>query len=330
MAEQFILGEDLGMGANKLWGPAGGVATESYVAVDTRRAVSNELLGFRNVKPPLRVRTGGTAFYVGLGAHDWGRPVENLDYDRLNGVPETRALVYASLTRYIEQHGVPENPVHMIVGLPLETLTGDEAQANADAARRWLRGNHSWEANDEAYQMTIADARITSQPSGALFDYFLNDLGQFIPERKADFQRETGIISVGFNTVEMMVLRDKAPVQGMTGGQTSGVRRLLELMNRDGHYSLGELDTQLRSGTLDVKAALPVWAREVTGVIEKTWSTRWRRFARIIIVGGGAMLLKETLMAHFNGRVYVPDVPVMATARGLYKMGQMQATRSRR
>ncbi|MBV5325060.1 MAG: hypothetical protein J0626_07230, partial [Rhodospirillaceae bacterium] len=32
-------------------------------------------------------------FYVGVGAHDYGRPVENLDVDRFNGTPEMKALL---------------------------------------------------------------------------------------------------------------------------------------------------------------------------------------------------------------------------------------------
>ena len=67
------------------------------------------------------------AFYVGADAHDWGRGIENLDYDRLTGVPETRAIFYASLAQYIERNSLPDRPVQLIVGLPLEPLSGPGA-----------------------------------------------------------------------------------------------------------------------------------------------------------------------------------------------------------
>jgi hypothetical protein len=43
------------------------------------------------------------------------------------------------------------------------------------------------------------------------------------------------------------------------------VRRLLELVNTEGLYTLGELDGLLRNGQLETRSALPVWGREVSG-----------------------------------------------------------------
>ena len=132
-----------------------------------------------------------------------------------------------------------------------------------------------------------------------------------------------------FNTLEILVVRNKAVVPGMTGGSTTGVRRLLEIVNRD-EYTLGELDSLLRAGQLDVRQGLPVWGREVTGRIERVWGSRWTRFAQIIAVGGGAVLLQDILAQYFHGKLYLPDDPVMAVARGLYKLAQFQANRKRK
>ncbi|MBN2147999.1 MAG: ParM/StbA family protein [Anaerolineales bacterium] len=325
----LLLGQDLGMGSNKLFGAQGGFVLPSTVAAETTQPVGR-LLGLRSQKPPMHIRVDGLAFYVGSGAHDWGRPIENLDYDRLTGVPETRAIVYANFTRYFRQHGLPDIPLHLIVGLPLEPLSGSDASANANAVRQWLRGEHQWEADGHAMKVTIAEVKITSQPSGALFDYLLDDQGQSIAERKAHFAKEIGIISVGFNTLELMTVRDKAPVQSMTAGQTLGVRRLLEIVNREGLYTLGELDSLLRAGKLDLQSELQVWGREVTGQIEKVWGQRWRRFSQIIVVGGGALLLRNVLVGHFGGKLYIPDDPILSIARGLYRLAVQQAQRRER
>jgi len=96
----------------------------------------------------------------------------------------------------------------MIAGLPLEPLSGSDAQTNADAVRQWLRGQHAWETNGKPSQVTISDVRVTSQPTGALFEYLLDDNGQFIPERKAHFNEEIGILSIGFNTIEMLAIKE--------------------------------------------------------------------------------------------------------------------------
>jgi hypothetical protein len=223
-------------------------------------------------------------------------------------------------------------PLTLWVGMPLEPLTGDQdkVQKTIDAVRGWLRGVHEFEFSDKNISnvpvfINVGQVKITSQPTGALFDYLLDDTGKFIPERRGHLKEEIGIISVGFNTVELLVVQDNKPVQRFTAGTTAGVRRLLDLSNGDGFYSLGELDGRLRAGTLDTKATLPIWGREVSGAIEHTWGRSWRRFARVIVVGGGAIILNGQLA--FAGKAAVPDDPVISIARGLYKMAAMQEAR---
>jgi hypothetical protein len=122
------------------------------------------------------------------------------------------------------------------------------------------------------------------------------------------------------NTVELLAVRGGQVAPGDTYAERRGVRRLLELCNPDGLYSLGELDAQLRAGRLDTGRTLPIWDAEVGGLIERRWGAKHRRFAAIILVGGGVKLLRERLLARFGGRAWVPDEPVLATARGLYKL----------
>jgi len=327
--ENIILGEDLGMGANKLYGAQGGLQLPSQVALNGAQKVAH-LVGLKKQKMPLQIRTQHGSFYVGPDAHDCGRPVENLDYDRLTGAPEMHALFYGSLTRFIQRYGRFTSSVSMMVGMPLEPLTGPDAKANVKAVRKWMEGIHEWQADEQTYQVEISQATVTTQPVGALFDYLLDDDGKFIKERKGAFNQEVGIISVGFNTVELLVVRDKQPVQRFTAGTTAGVRRLLEIVNSARLYSLGELDSQLRRGSLDVKDALPIWEREVTGVIDKHWSDAWKRFASVLLVGGGAALLKKTLPYRFNGKAFVPADPVLSIARGLYKLGKQVENRKRK
>ncbi|MBT7601655.1 MAG: ParM/StbA family protein [Anaerolineae bacterium] len=326
---QIILGEDLGMGANKIFGMSGGVEVPSQVSINGAQQVT-KMLGLRSKKPPLHVENEQGSFYIGGSAHDWGHPIENLDYDRLIGAPEMRALFYGSLTHYMKSYGSLDGDITVTVGMPLEPLTGEDAQQNVYAVRRWMKGSHCWKADGQQYEIYIQDVKITSQPVGALFDYLLDEQGVFIPERKAVFGKEVGIISVGFNTVELLVVRNKQTVQRFTVGTTAGVRRLLEITNPRGMYSMGELDTLLRSQQLDIRDALVIWEREVTGVIESTWGQSWKRFAAILMVGGGTILLANSLSYHFRGKVYIPENPVLSIARGLYKLGLFQERRKRR
>ncbi len=317
------LGLDAGNGAFKLFGAPGGLEFVSQAAARSGQKVL-ATLGLRKSKVPLAIQNEGGQFYVGAGAHDFGRPVENLDVDRFNGTPEMKALLHGSLTRYQQRYGKFEAPLSVVVGLPNEVLTGELAEQNVESVKRWLHGNHTWTADGQPYNLEIAEVRAASQVTGGLFDYLLDAEGRFIPERKGAFNAEVGVITIGFGTVELMVVRNRVPVQRFTSGTTSGVRRLLELVNTQRLYSLGELDAQLRDKQLDLREALPIWEREVTGGIAELWGAAWKRFAVVLIMGGGALLLKDTLPYRFNGKAYIPDEPVQAVARGLYRLSQFQ------
>lgn len=317
------LGIDAGNGAFKIHGAQGGLETLSQVASNGGQRVASTL-GLRKQKPPLHIENGRGSFYIGAGAHDYGRPVENLDVERFNGTPEMVALFHGALTQYMQKYGEIHEPLSIIVGLPQEMLTGDVGDETRDNLRRWMRGQHHWTADGKEMTLEIADVKIASQVSGGLFDYLLDEQGKFIPEHKKAFTSEVGIISVGFGTVELLVVRDRVPVQRFTTGSASGVRRLLEILNGQRLYSLGEMDIMLRAGQLDTSTALPIWEREVTGVIERQWGNAWRRFSAVLMMGGGAILLKNSLPQRFGGKGFVPDQPVQAIARGLFKMSQLK------
>ncbi len=323
-----VIGIDPGAGALKIYGPAGGTQVPAILAVDEGHTLAR-MVGLAQRKPPLRIRTDNGSFFVGAGAHDWGRPLsEDLDHDRFTGSPELRAVLAAGFTGYAQTYDSLADPLAVYLGLPLEALS-EEAGAAADGVRRWLVGAHAWQADGRPFGVTVETVKITSQAAGALFDYLLDDAGAFIPARKVHFDKEIGVISVGMNTVELLVTRSGAPQDRFTAGRTAGVRRLLDLVNPAGLYSLGELDTQLRAGKLDIAAALPVWEREVISFVERRWGNAYKRFAAVIVVGGGALLLRNSLVARFNARAFVPDDPVLATARGLYKLAAMTAARRR-
>jgi len=317
MTEMNYAGLDLGMRALKYFDDFGGIELPSFISVGGGTKVA-KMHGFKQTQV-MQIATGSQRYYVGKHAHDQGRPIENLDYERLTESPEIVALLYGALTERIRQHGGFNAPITCFVGMPIETLSGDEAKRNVAAVRKWMAGEHSWEADGQTHQVDIAQVRVTSQPAGALMDFLLDDEGAFVPERKAFMKKEIGVISVGFNTIELMVVRDKAPIQRLTAGSTIGVRRLLELLNHDGHFTLGELDATLRAGSLDLSDAMPIWSREVTGAIEKRWGQQWRRFERVILVGGGSVLLGNQLVKKFGGKAHLPDQPVLSIARGLYK-----------
>lgn len=316
------IGFDMGMGALKLWADDGGLQLVSQVASNGHGHLADGIVGLKTRKRPILVDGDFGSFYVGPAAHEHGRPVENLDFDRLTGAPEMRVLLYAALAQYQDEHGPFDEPLSLMVGLPLQMMTGESAKDYQRGVKTWLMGRHEFNVDGISHCIEVESVRQTSQPVGALFDYVLDSKLKVI----ADPRDEVGVISVGFNTVELLVVKDGGAVERFTRGNTLGVRRLLELVNRDGLYSLGELDGSLRAGGLrsELKNALPIWSREVNGEIERVWGISHKRFAKVLIVGGGALLLKEALTLQFGHKAWLPSDPVLSIARGLWKLSTMK------
>jgi hypothetical protein len=187
-----------------------------------------------------------------------------------------------------------------------------------------MKKEHSWKAGEDDYHLNVVDVRVTSQPAGGLFDFILDETGKIIPERRYVYANEVGIVSIGMNTTELLVVREKIPVQRFTTGSRTGVRRLFELVNQNQLFSLGELDNLLRNKKLDISDTLPIWEREVTGEIEKCWGKSWQRFSAVLLVGGGSMLLRNTLPYYFNGRGFLAEDPIHSIANGLWKLAAFQ------
>jgi hypothetical protein len=322
MNGMISVGLDAGMGAIKLWSKGQGLDVLSQVAVNGVGHLDGQI-GLKTEKRPLMVTTNDGDFYVGAKAHNYGqRAIENLDFERLFGSPEMKALVYGSLTRFVEAYGAFDAPLSIMVGLPLQTM-GEEMKEARKGLRAWLSGPHGWVADGKEYAVQVERVRWTSQPVGALFDFVLDD-GLNIPDgRGKALTEEVGVISVGFNTVELMVIEDSIPKENMTRGEKFGVRRLLELLDPKGLYTLGEKDVKLRTGSLKFRDKLPVWARDVNGVIEKYWREALERFSAVLVVGGGAVLLGDQL--NLRGKKVMLDNPVMAIAHGLEKLDRKKS-----
>src|SRR4030067_2839191 len=164
MSEKIYLGFDMGMGAAKLWGKPGGVQVVSQVANNGRGHLSDGIVGLRNRKRPMLVTGEFGSFYVGDGAHEHGRPVENLDFDRLTGAPEMRVLLYAALAQYEDEHGPFDELLSLMVGLPLQMMTGEGAKDYQRGVKGWLIGTHEFNVGGISHSIEIESVPQTSPP----------------------------------------------------------------------------------------------------------------------------------------------------------------------
>ncbi|MHC1732949.1 MAG: hypothetical protein AB9888_13100 [Bacteroidales bacterium] len=322
------IGLDMGFGAFKMSSDIGGkTQTLSQVATNGTQAIATMAGLKKAIRSAVKITTKDGAFWVGSGAHDLGRAIEDLGYDRFVS-PEITAILYAAMSEHIPTlNDKTSEQINLMVGLPVEILKRNDTSL-ADI-RRWMEREHTWECDGKVKTMKIEKAIFTSQATGALFNRVITidpTTGLAITDPKyLKKGEEFGVLSVGFNTLELMVIRDKALVEVFTASFTSGVRRMLELANVDHSFTLGELDIRLRNNVQDFFPYITIWQREVFANIEACWSTKWKRFATVLVCGGGSLLLQKELTTYFGGKSYLdPKDAVMAIANGLYKLAVFQ------
>lgn len=176
------------------------------------------------------------------------------------------------------------------------------------------------------------------QAMGILFDHTYDENGILDPGKANLWVEETAGLSFGRKTIEFMLTRDNDDVDRFTGGIDMGVTRLLEGINRqyemklgmERPYTLGELDMKLRNRKIDkevMKRAMEDWIQQISGAIDERWGQYYRRFSAVIVVGGGAELLRPHINTLLRGNVIVPDNAVEAISRGMYKMALKYASK---
>jgi hypothetical protein len=62
-------------------------------------------------------------------------------------------------------------------------------------------------------------------------------------------------------------------------------------------------------------------------VIGDQWENQWKRFSVVLAVGGGTLLLRNSLIYRFGAKIHIPEDPVQSIAHGLYKMALFQQAR---
>ena len=157
-----------------------------------------------------------------------------------------------------------------------------------------------------------------AQPVGAYADWLLDEE---VHIRKNGRQAEVAVLDIGMNTLDMYVIQDANILPRFIGGDKVGVRRLLEILNTNGHEP-EELDAQMRSGRLrPSKDQLDSWLSEVLASIERTWPNL-RRFTTIVPAGGGSVVLGDALrlaLISKGAAVSWPENPGLTNVRGLWK-----------
>ena len=319
-----VLGFDPGFGNTKVC--LNGVTHCVPSAVAVPREVGLATLGMRSAGQHVTiVEFGGSKYAVGQGAHNKGELRTSMDYTALTS-PERLALLYGVVSQAMCSAQLTElAAVHLVVGLPVTLLEDrEQAQAVLDCLKS-LKREHTFTVSTgtrapETFRVVIERLRSMAQPAGAYIDYAYDGS---LAQRPGVSKSEVLVLDLGMNTLDIFVLKNGQVLERFVGGGEVGVRRLLALLNTNGH-DLMELDEDLRQGTLRPDAArLDSYLGEVLAVLKNT-AANLKRFSTVIPCGGGALVLGNHLKAALaakGAQVYWPDDPVGTNVRGFWKYG---------
>jgi hypothetical protein len=317
-------GLDMGQSSLKGVGEKGSVQFPSLAALIGNGADTS--VGKKKKHPMVVSNQTFGELYVGRNAHRWGVPMENFDFARLAGAtPEMRAIFYGAMTEYQRKYGRFEEPLEVVVGLPMQMLGNDEnGKRYEHQVKGWLGGEHHWLADGEGFEAIITSVKLAPQSLGAVVDYSFDMDGNSISaERNKALTQECATMWIGSNTVELQVTKRDEDTKRFNGGAAIGVRWLHNQVDPNGLYTFGEFDESLRTHDLpdgmDIERFLGPWATEIFGFTNRKWGQAHQRFYRIFVGGGGSILLRDHLLSQFNGKVIFPGDPIMSIAQGLYK-----------
>jgi hypothetical protein len=183
----------------------------------------------------------------------------------------------------------------------------------------------------------IGKVKVVPQPFGALSDIIMNWDGEINPGINFDKKRVV-VCDVGNGTIDgIEVVSNK--IGDISHGRTGGISlmhdELYQLLNNTkdaSHIRRSQIDQVVREGGyyigpqfIEIKKQIDhtrkKMAEAVKAFVNETWDVK--TLYRIIIVGGGAEVLRAELSSAFlQDQVLIPDDPALSNARGFAKIGQ--------
>jgi len=289
---------------------------------------------------PQEVTFAGYEYLVGHNVARYTDPIHVMDFDRFSNSPELRASLYAALHQLLNGGG---HDIALAVALPVNVLQDKtEAERVERNVRRWLVGEHAFAVNGVDTRINVVDVRTRiPQPVASWMDWGLGLNGRW-SKGKGTSRADTLVIDQGFNTLDVIVVKNGQISSRLSEGDTLGMRqaaeRLSEALYRRFRLRLDLLEandliwkvTKGQPATIslygepeDVTSQTKQIIRSLEVDVVRFLENILRQGAayHTILTGGGALSMARKLLELFPEATLLHE-PVLANARGLAKMAQ--------
>ena len=289
---------------------------------------------------PVQIVSDEGAYLVGPNVERYTGLLERFDPSKYADSPELRAVTRAILAEIV--NGGSQD-VAVIAALPVDVMMAENAKETIKGVEAWLLGEHRFTYNGKPACVNVHAVKAMAQPVGAFFCWGLDLAGEWTREESDLTEASVAVLDSGFNTLDLLLVRQGRIEKRETGGDNLGVRvAAQEIANalkvRYGIVkSLIEVDAyivqyfekgkvvQIIAGKKEdltpvVKQALQSLATKTIGFVESRWGNA-SEFSYVLLAGGGALALDTPIRRRFPAAEMLPD-PIQANAIGLAKLAQ--------
>ena len=288
---------------------------------------------------PVQISFSGGTYLVGPNVARYARPLERYDLNKYTDSMEVRALTYAVLAQMVDGGSTD---LAVIVALPVAVTMSPNFKETVKGIEAWLLGEHHFTYDSSESHVTIHAIKCMAQPVGAFFAWGLDEKGEWVRAEDDLLNANVAVLDSGFNTLDLLLVKQGRIEKRFTGGDTLGVRVAAEEIARvvkkqyGFDLSMAETDAYIRQ-YLDkrsvpiilagvkhdlktiVQQALNSLGTNTIDFIRKTWAGL--PLSYVLLAGGGALMLEAQIRRQIQHAEMLPD-PVTANAAGLAKLAQ--------
>lgn len=315
-----IVAADLGFGNGKVRDKRGGTiyaAHVSHIGLDFRIDEGGQ------DDATCVVEFDSKKFLVGKDAPiKGGKSLSGLDLERIvDGSDEILATTYATWGNHMLQNNRRwTEPISLHVGVPASLMIGEAKTSNIASIKAWLCRNHEWSINGADFRIRVDNVTVRTQAAGAISDMAYTLEGK--QTRDAQYiESGFAVISIGYNTVETSGGIGGMPIGELITSMQGGVSSMLAIYRTNDEFDIPVLEWKLRRNQLNghLPTTIDTWSQGIVSHVTTEWKKKINLVQRIILVGGGARYAEPALRNRFGDKIWMPDDPIGAIARGLYK-----------